>query len=91
MYNKIREMYLNGARLFYITSTNQGIRNVIYSGLFTAEEPTFIVQSDIETPQPTVILAEGNLPNGTVLVSRRIADPVERSVRSGLGQEQRRT
>jgi hypothetical protein len=91
MYNKIREMYLNGARLFYITSTNQGIRNVIYSGLFTAEEPAFIVQSDIETPQPTVIVAEGNLPNGTVLVSRRIADPVERSVRSGLGQEQRRT
>ena len=74
MYNKIREMYLNGARLFYITSTNQGIRNVIYSGLFTAEEPAFIVQSDIETPEPTVILPSDKGPGGTALVSRRNAE-----------------
>jgi translation initiation factor 1 len=45
-------MYMNGTRLFYITSTNQGVRNLIYSGLFTAEDPTFLVQSDIETPIP---------------------------------------
>jgi len=67
-------MYINGARLFYITSTNQGIRNLIYSGLFTAQEPAFIVQSDIETPTPEPIVPEVKS-TGLALVSRRNGEP----------------
>ena len=84
IYPKIRQMYLNGARLFYITSTNQGIRNLIYSGLFTTQEPTFLVQSDIETPIPQPIVPEDKGKGGTALVSRRNADT---SKDSGKGSD----
>jgi hypothetical protein len=78
IYPKIRNMYMNGTRLFYITSTNQGVRNLIYSGLFTAEDPTFLVQSDIETPIPQPIVPDVNS-GGTALVSRRIAEKSNQS------------
>ena len=77
IYPKIRNMYMNGSRLFYITSTNQGVRNLIYSGLFTAEDPTFLVQSDIETPTPEPIVPEVTSA-GLALVSRRTAEPFKR-------------
>ena len=83
IYPKIRNMYMNGARLFYITSTNQGIRNLIYSGLFTTQEPTFLVQSDIETPIPQPIVPEVPSFGGTALVSRRNADTYKDSGKNG--------
>ena len=89
IYPKIRNMYMNGSRLFYITSTNQGVRNLIYSGLFTAEDPTFLVQSDIETPISKPIVPEDKGSGGTALVSRRNAEPIARSVVSAPGGEQR--
>lgn len=74
IYSKIRTMFINGARLFYITSTNQGVRNAIYSGLFTTEDPSFIVQSDIETPTPESIVPDVPSGGGRALVSRRVND-----------------
>ena len=72
-YSDIKKMYVGGARIFYITTTNKGVRTLIYSGMFIPEDMVVIsktnnidlipvIKPDIENP---------NL-NNVAVVTRRV-------------------
>jgi hypothetical protein len=72
-YQDIKKMYVDGARMFYITTTNKGVRTLIYSGMFIPEDKVSasntndinlipVIKPDIENP---------NLDN-TAVVTRRV-------------------
>lgn len=72
-YNRLRDLFQKGGRLFYITCTNQGYRCMIYSGLFTVEEPVVIIPDGISEPARYLTPAVTQT-LGTALVSRKVAD-----------------
>ncbi len=72
-YQDIKKMYVNGARMFYITTTNKGVRTLIYTGMFIPEDMVVasntididlipVIKPDIENP---------NL-NNVAVVTRRV-------------------
>jgi hypothetical protein len=68
---RILNIYNNGGRLFYITCTNQNYRMMIYSGLFTVQEPVLTLPSNA-TDQ--ILIPGPSEPTGVALVSRKLRD-----------------
>ena len=68
--------------MFYITSTNQGIRMMIYSGIFTVEDPTL---SEIGGGESRLLIpSSSEISTGVALVSRKVrSDNFQRSVAPG--------
>jgi hypothetical protein len=74
----IRNLYNNGGRLFYITCTNQGVRMMIYSGLFTIRDPSINPLSDAGDGQ-VLIPESSQVSGGVALVSRKVKTPIQKS------------
>jgi hypothetical protein len=76
--NSIRNHFNNGGRIFYITSTNQGIRMMIYSGIFTVQDPTL---SEIGGGESRLLIpSTSEISTGVALVSRKVrTDSSQRS------------
>lgn len=82
-FNRLRDIFQKGGRLFYITCTNQGFRCMIYSGLFTVEEPVVIISDEIgETSRALVPATTGT--RGTALVSRKLAETPSRNLTNNV-------
>ena len=72
-YNRLRDIFTKGGRLFYIVCTNQGFRCMIYTGLFTVEEPVVIIPDGISNPA-RVLVPQDAAPRGIALVSRKVVE-----------------
>ena len=72
-FNRLRDIYTKGGRLFYIVCTNQGFRCMIYTGLFTVEEPVVIIPDGISNPA-RVLVPQDAAPRGIALVSRKVVE-----------------
>jgi len=71
-YQDIKDMYTNGARLFYITTTNKGVRSMIYSGQFIPED--YVVPSTVDNVDLVPVIKpdiENPNLNNTAVVTRR--------------------
>jgi hypothetical protein len=72
-YQDIKDMYDNGARMFYITTTNKGVRCIIYSGLFVPEDYVVVSKVSDDINLIPVIKPDIDNPNldNTAVVTRR--------------------
>jgi len=71
---RLQNIYQKGGKLFYITCTNQGIRCMIYSGLYTIKEPTVVIPQNLAEPTQ-MIIPTTTTGGGVALVSRKVAEP----------------
>jgi len=85
-YQDIKDMYINGARLFYITTTNKGVRSMIYSGQFIPED--FVVSSNVENidlvPVIRPDIENPNLDNVAVVTRRAVTISNEPQTTEGV-------
>ena len=70
---RLQNIYQKGGKLFYITCTNEGMRCMIYSGLYSVKEPTVVIPQNLSEPTQ-MIIPTTTTSGGVALVSRKIAD-----------------
>ena len=73
-YGDIKKLWQSGDNLFYITTNNNNVRSVIYSGMFTIAEDQSVIdidrQSDVTGNVGNIILQD-DINRGTAVVTRR--------------------
>lgn len=73
-YGDIKKLWQSGDNLFYITTNNNNVRSVIYSGMFTIADDQSVIdidrQSDVTGNVGDIILQD-DINRGTAVVTRR--------------------
>ncbi len=76
-YQDLRKMYLNGESLFYITTMNEGVRSVLYTGLFIPsdlikQDPSGIDNTNVSgLVDNSKIIDDPNIKQETAIVTRK--------------------
>ena len=85
-FQKVKNFYKLGGRLFYITTTNQGIENILYSGLF---EPLDKISANIsdDIQLDTSIIRDPNV-RPIATVSRARLDSISQNIANVINIDQ---
>jgi hypothetical protein len=69
-YGDIKKMWQLNENLFYITTNNNNVRTVLYSGMFTIGEDVMNIETET-TPNTGDIILQDDENRGTAVITRR--------------------